>query len=817
MTIILVALLRFLAGFLPSFSIDMNNWLAWAGMLVNEGIAKFYHLGVWTDYTPGFLYYLWLSGSLLKTLGQTLSPFWVKLPVILADLVTGLLIYQILKSRKNTLGSSAEKLAILGFLGYTLNPALVFTDSVWGQTDGILCLTLLLSAYFLSERKSLVWGWFFWAVSLLVKPQALAALPALFLFTFLKYRLAGMVKSLAVVGATLLVLGFPFFQSDPLFGLAKLIAKMSNESPFTSVMAFNFWAVAVGMWLPDSGSFVGITYYRWGFILLALAVGAIFARYWREKRTEISFYFTIGLIYLGFFLFSTRIHERYILSSLPFFWLVALLSRSFALGGIYGAISLLAFVNIYYPYAYYTRESFLSHQGLASFIASFIPGLSLLAIGLFFLLLFRKFKSSKFNLSAFKLGRENWWRNRKEAEENPAVIAHWKKIIALILVFAFVVRFWQLNQPPEFYFDEVYHAFTAREMLRGNPMAWEWWNTPPEGMAYEWTHPPLAKEGMWLGMSLLGERAIGWRSPGALLGTLSVFLVFLISRRLFDNLTIALISAGIFALDGLPLVMSRIGMNDSYFLFFTLLCFYLFLNDKIVASAVALGLAGASKWSTLWAIPILVTAHFLLRKKVKFSYLSYLFIPPAIYLASYIPMFLSGHSWDQFVEVQRQIWWYHTGLRATHPYTSPWWSWPLLYRGVWLYTSSVNNNSVANIYAFGNPFVFWAGLAAIIISIILLLSGLVRKAGSLMLVVFGYLAFFTPWALSPRIMFLYHYLPSIPFMAIATGYILRKFPSLILPFFVAAGILFFYFLPHWIGLVVPVSLDQSYYWFSSWR
>src|SRR3989304_101826 len=101
--------------------------------------------------------------------------------------------------------------------------------------------------------------------------------------------------------------------------------------------------------------------------------------------------------------------------------------------------------------------------------------------------------------------------------------------LLLILGFALVSRTFFLWSPKAEYFDEVYHAFTARIMLHGDPKAWEWWNPHPTGFAYEWTHPPLAKEMMVLGMLVLGENAFAWRLPAALAGTASVYLVFLIA------------------------------------------------------------------------------------------------------------------------------------------------------------------------------------------------------------------------------------------------------------------------------------------------
>jgi dolichyl-phosphate-mannose-protein mannosyltransferase len=82
---------------------------------------------------------------------------------------------------------------------------------------------------------------------------------------------------------------------------------------------------------------------------------------------------------------------------------------------------------------------------------------------------------------------------------------------------------------------------------------------------------------MILGMTIFGQNSFGWRIPGALLGVGSVLLVYLLGREIFDDEAIGLLSAGVFSLDGLALVMSRIGMNDSYILFFTLLSVYMFL------------------------------------------------------------------------------------------------------------------------------------------------------------------------------------------------------------------------------------------------
>ncbi|MBU3957123.1 hypothetical protein KKI19_02520, partial [Patescibacteria group bacterium] len=181
-------------------------------------------------------------------------------------------------------------------------------------------------------------------------------------------------------------------------------------------------------------------------------------------------------------------------------------------------------------------------------------------------------------------------------------------------------------------------------------------------------------------------------------------------------------------------------------------------------------------------------------------------------------------SLDQWWELQHQMWWYHTRLRATHTYQSSAPSWPILLRPVWFFvdypSTSLRMNWIANIYAMGNPFIWWGGLISLPFVI---WQTLKKRYWQLGLVIFAYFAFFLPWVVSPRIMFIYHYLPSIPFLCLFLGWILnwawkrKKLFPLVVWYLLLVLILFLFFYPHWIGLHVPKWLDNLYYWFPSWR
>ena len=769
-----------------TFFIDVNSFIAWSNTLVKEGLRGFYPR-VWSDYLPGYLYVLWVLGKV-----RDFVPFnellLFKLPAILADLTTGWLIFSIVKKLKG------ERLGLISAAFYVFNPAILANSTLWGQVDSLTALFLVLSIYLIKTYPAL--SLLALSFGTLVKPQVALAAPVIFFIMVKnKWKIKGIVAYLLAALAVFVIGFLPFYPGEQGFFpfIIERISITLNQYPFNSVNAFNFWGLW-GFWKPDG---VGLFPPKiLGLILFGLVSALATVKLLKRKNSK---YLLAAILVAANFLFFTRMHERHLLPVFAPLAIVASMSPVFWIS--YLGFSSTYVLNLYYAF----EQQVVTQSGIFNPITIKAIIFSNLV---FFIFLFVKTKLKIKTMDL--LGKSKSF----VFERVHLTGKHLKILLLLILVFSFLSRTLWLGSPKNEYFDEVYHAFTARQILHGKVEPWEWWNTSPEGFAYEWTHPPLAKLGMVVGMLIFGENSFGWRIPGAMMGVGSVLLVYLIAKKIFKDELLGILSAGAFSLDGLPLVMSRIGMNDSYLLFFVLLSIYLFLTDKLFLSAIAFGLAISSKWSGVWVLPILFVSHFVFKKKIKINYLWFLALPPAVYLATYIPMFLTGHGIDIFWGMQKQMWWYHTQLKATHPYTSAWWSWPLLARPIYLYTSEEVAGVVSRIYAMGNPIIFWGGLASIIISFVYALKFRIKK---LALIIFSYLVFFVPWAASPRIMFLYHYLPSIPFLAIALGYILRRNLKLIVPAVTIALLFSLYFYPHWAGLSVPISLDKSYYWFSSWR
>lgn len=390
-----------------------------------------------------------------------------------------------------------------------------------------------------------------------------------------------------------------------------------------------------------------------------------------------------------------------------------------------------------------------------------------------------------------------------------------------ILLLASCLRFINLGSPHSYIFDEVYHAFTAREYLHNHIEAWEWWTIPPEGVAYEWTHPPIAKYGMVLGMLLFGENSFGWRFGSAAMGVLSIFGLYFLIISLTRNRQLALLSAFLLSIEGLHISQSRVAMNDAYMLCFYVWSLYLAVKSRWKISAIFYGLSLASKWSALYGVIPLAFLYlhqhpFKSSLKDFFSHLVLslrLFVIALLtYLLAFAPFILAGHTWGQFVELHRQMWYYHTHLVATHDYQSTPLEWIFSARPVW-YHVNYSSNYTSNIYAQGNPALLWLGLVALLIQ----LPKIFSFPYSLFYLL--YFIFTLPWIFSPRIMFFYHYLPSATFLSIITAnYLLTlntRFRTVLLAILILGLILIF---PMLYNILLPADFWNHYFTiFPRWK
>ena len=150
------------------------------------------------------------------------------------------------------------------------------------------------------------------------------------------------------------------------------------------------------------------------------------------------------------------------------------------------------------------------------------------------------------------------------------------------------------------------------------------------------------------------------------------------------------------------------------------------------------------------------------------------FVGGTIYFAAYTPQFIGlsdtpttaprAYTFSDVIDdAERACTTTTRTLKATHPYASHWWQWPLDLRPIAYYWKDSragrrrNNRAaccVAEITSLPNPVILWFGLFAV--PFVGYLAYRERNKGYMLLVV-AYLLQWLPWIRSPRISFAYHF------------------------------------------------------------
>ena len=268
---------------------DLDSFHAWAANLAHDGLYGVYDRDFFLDYTPGYLYVLYLVGLAGQAMGGIGD--LIKIPPILADVVIGWLVW----SMALELGAS-RRAAVIGAVIVVVNPVSWLDSVTWGQVDSFGVVFLLLGLRELwrdhPERAAI-----FAVIAALIKPQLAILVPIVAAVTIrralwpedperaeaaalpagagLRQRLlawerrtghpirilttglAGLAMTLilsAPVGLSVLEIGPNGLRS----GLLEQIFSTASGYPYVSVNAYNPWALAEvnGNGIAASGSWI---------------------------------------------------------------------------------------------------------------------------------------------------------------------------------------------------------------------------------------------------------------------------------------------------------------------------------------------------------------------------------------------------------------------------------------------------------------------------------------------------------------------------------------------------------------------------------
>lgn len=312
---------------------DLNLFKSWASTAANA-LTSVYSGGRGADYPPFYIYILAIIGKL-----ATISPFsnyyvvLLKLPAMIADVVTAVLIYKI--SKKNFNGIISFLLAAF----YMFNPAIFIDSTFWGQVDSFFTLMIVISIYLVTKNK-IVPSSIAFAASILMKPQGIIFLPVLFYELVRQKNIKKFIIAAvsAVATAIIIILPFSISQGNPLW-IFNLYTSTIGEYPYGSVNAFNFFGLIGG----NYNSSTAYNVIGFAFIVITSLVSWLFY----IKRNDVKFAPAAALLQIaGVFTFSNGMHERYLFPAVALAILAYVYLKDKRIAIIAIGFSITNFVNI---------------------------------------------------------------------------------------------------------------------------------------------------------------------------------------------------------------------------------------------------------------------------------------------------------------------------------------------------------------------------------------------------------------------------------------------------------------------------------------
>ncbi|MDR3128485.1 MAG: phospholipid carrier-dependent glycosyltransferase [Bifidobacteriaceae bacterium] len=363
-------------------------------------------------------------------------------------------------------------------------------------------------------------------------------------------------------------------------------------------------------------------------------------------------------------------------------------------------------------------------------------------------------------------------------------------ISILIIILGFAIRIFNIANPKNYVFDEVYYVKDAKSLIT---------NGVESGF---FVHPELGKWLISLPMRIGGlDNTWYWRLSAAIFGTICIGLIILAVWKLLGSLILANLAGFLLAIDGVGIVMSRVALLDIFLTTFILAAFVALLYNKPSWVGIFCGLALGVKWSG--GVFLILFAIYYFTKQILFyikqkTFIQHLktsnfwhrivdftLLPAFVYLITWTPYLLyrpeiqNLNIWQRLTNLaqfHQKIYNFHINLNTGHNYQSAAWQWPLMLRPTAMYynqsqpTATNGHTSVVEIISLGNIFIWWLGLVCILYLILNLIFPRLNKnlnTKTIILCLIGITAGIGPWLIfTNRVIFQFYSIIILPFIII---------------------------------------------------
>lgn len=301
------------------------------------------------NYPPFYVYIRYVSALLLHHLDPRMEPLTrrarlsLQLPTYLADFFLALGCLFIVGRRQG------ERAGMAAFLLMWFSPAVILTGVLWDQCDAWFLALGVWCGYFLMERKWVTAG-AIGALMVLTKPQGAFMVPPILFFLatrgtarpLLKFTAAALITTVVVTAPFMLQSGLAWVKNSYLYHFA------ARHAPFTTLEAFNVWMLDLVLGEGDPSLYAtisGVEKRWWGLLFVLLGIFWSFRIcYRRYGKNDLALPMSVALSFAVIFLFSTRVHERFLIYVLPFLLISTLIEGRYWVAFI--GYSLLAFFEV---------------------------------------------------------------------------------------------------------------------------------------------------------------------------------------------------------------------------------------------------------------------------------------------------------------------------------------------------------------------------------------------------------------------------------------------------------------------------------------
>lgn len=196
-------------------------------------------------------------------------------------------------------------------------------------------------------------------------------------------------------------------------------------------------------------------------------------------------------------------------------------------------------------------------------------------------------------------------------------------IILTLLVLA--MHFSIVYYPDTIILDEIYYVNNVRHNLSGD-------------IQIRGEHPPLGELFITAGILAFGDNSLGWRFFAIIMGSASIFLLYLICRQLALSRRASFLASFLLALENLTFVQSSVAMLDVFSLFFMLLAFWLYLRGNCLLSSIAGCCSVLSKLSGALTFIAIGLHGLITRRDHQLSFIKSILLAPLLFFGM-LPLF----------------------------------------------------------------------------------------------------------------------------------------------------------------------------------